>query len=151
LKIKYFSIILIVLAFLAGCANENKIEISTNDVQKIEFELIKTQNLNGAIVYTIKMTNGSDFVIKQNNVYVSYPVKTKTAGYQGNEYKVEAKGNKLNIQPGEKIIFHVIMPFDGIGDKSLLGIDNPSIQINGYLGKLDNKHRFGNVEDLIKK
>jgi hypothetical protein len=151
LKIKYISIFLLALALLVGCDNENKEEISTNDVQKIKFELIKKQTLEGVNSYSIKLINDSDFVIKQNNVFVYYPIKINTDSSKGNEYKVEAKGNKLDIQPREKIILNVLMPFEGMGDQSLLRIDNPSIQINGYLGKIDNKHKFSIGGDLIKK
>jgi hypothetical protein len=42
------------------------------------------------------------------------------------------------------------MPFEGIGDKSLLGIDNPSIQIIGYLDNIENKHKFSIRGDLNK-
>ncbi|NRD78517.1 hypothetical protein HPT25_14215 [Bacillus sp. BRMEA1] len=106
--------------------------------------------MEGAIVYYIKLTNDSDFVIKQNNVFISFPIKVGQGGYKGNAYKVEAKGNKLDIQPGEEITLNAFMPFEGLGDKSLLRIDNPSIQINGYLDKLDNEHKFISGEDLIK-
>lgn len=54
------------------------------------------------MVYTIKLSNDSDFVIRQNNVYVSFPIKTGEMGFKENEYKVEADGNKLNIQPGKR-------------------------------------------------
>lgn len=151
MKIKYLSIVLLTLSLLTGCANKNSKEISTEDLQKIKYELIKKQTLNGAISYSIALINSSDFVIKQNNVFISYPIKIKEGIYKGNDYKVEALGNKLDIQPGEKITLNVFMSFEGIGDKSLLGIENPSIQITGYLGNMDNKHKFTIGGDLIKK
>ena len=150
MKTKYLSVILLILAILAGCVNENKVTISSNDVQKIRYELVKKQTLEGAIVYSIKLINGSNFVIKQNNLFISFPIKTTTNGYKGNEYKVEVKGNKLDIQPGEKITLDAFMPFEGMGDKSMLGIENPMIQINGYLDSVDNKHHFSIGGDLIK-
>lgn len=151
MNFKNLSIILLSLLLLSGCSNENKEAISTNDVQKISWELIKEQTMDGVIVYTIKLINGSDFVIKQNNVFVSYPIITTTNANKSNEYKVEVKGNKLDIQPGEKITLHALMPMEGMGDKSLLRIDDPHIQINGYLDKVDNKHKFSIGGNLIRE
>ena len=34
------------------------------------------------------------------------------------------------------------MPFEGMGDKSLLGIDNPIILLKGYMEVVDDKHQF---------
>lgn len=150
LKIKYLSLILLTFIIMTGCVKENKVAVSTKHLEKIKLELIKKQTSKEGILYYIKLINGSDFVIKQSNVFVSFPIKISQSGYKGNEYKVEAKGNKLDIKPGEKITLDVFMPFEGIGDKSLLGIDNPSIQLIGYLESVDNKHKFSIGGDLIK-
>lgn len=135
---------------MTGCVKENKVPVSTNHLEKIKLELINKQTSKEGILYSIKLINGTDFVIKQNNVFVSFPIKTSQSSYKGNAYKVEARGNKLDIRPGEKITLDVFMPFEGIGDKSLLGIDNPSIQLIGYLEKVDNKHKFSIGGALIK-
>ncbi|KKI91825.1 hypothetical protein WQ54_12705 [Bacillus sp. SA1-12] len=148
MKFKLLSSFLLISVLLAGCVNEKK--ATTYDYQKIRLELIEKKTLEEGISYSIKLINGSDFVIKQNNVFVSFPIKYGEAAYKGNEYKVEAKGNKLDIQPGEKVTLDLFMPFEGIGDKSLLGIDNPSIQLIGYIETVDNKHQFSVGGDLIK-
>ena len=150
LKIKFLSTMLLGFVLLVGCVNENKVAISTNDSEKIKLELIEKQTMKEGISYSIKLINDSDFVIRQNNVFVSYPIKIKTDAFKGNEYKVEAKGNKLDIQPGEKITLNVFMPFEGMGDKSLLGLDNPNIQIKGYLHTIDEEHHFTTGGSLIK-
>ncbi|MFJ5760172.1 hypothetical protein ACIQAA_13800 [Neobacillus sp. NPDC093182] len=150
MKTKYISLILLTIILMAGCVKENKVAVSTNDLEKIKLELIKKQTSKEGILYSIKLINGSDFVIKQNNVFVSFPIKISQTAYKGNEYKVEAKGNKLDIKAGEKITLNIFMPFEGIGEKSLLGIDNPSIQLIGYLENVDNKHKFSIGGDLIK-
>lgn len=149
MKIKYLHIFLLTFVLLAGCVNE-KAAISTIDLEKIKLVLIKKQTLKEGIIYSIKLINDSDFVIRQNNVFVSFPIKVSQGAYKGNKYKVEAEGNKLDIQPGEKVTLDVFMPFEGIGDKSLLGIDNPSIQLIGYLDSIDNKHKFSIGGDLNK-
>jgi len=146
LKVKFISIFLLMVVLLTGCVKDTNL----NDTKKIKVVLIKNKKEKEVNIYTMKLINGSDFVIKQNNVNVSFPIKITQNAYKGNEYKVEAIGNKLDIQPGEDIILNVIMPFEGI-DKSLLALDHPSYQLKGYLGKLDNKHLFSVGGDLINK
>ena len=130
----------ILTLLLAGCVSEKNSTV--DDMGKIELELIEQKTLEEGISYSIKLTNGSDSIIKQNTVFVSFPIKIDENGYKGNQYTVEAKGNKLDIKSGEKITLDVFMPFEGIGDKSLLGIDHPHIQLKGYLDTVDDEHHF---------
>ncbi|WP_053486030.1 hypothetical protein [Lysinibacillus sp. FJAT-14745] len=148
MKLKILSSFIFILVLLAGCDGEK--EFTLNDIKKVKLELIEKETLKEGISYSIKLINDSDYVIKQNNVFVSFMIKEGENAYKGNDYKVEAKGNKLDIQPGEKVTLHVFMPFEGIGDKSLLGIDNPSIQLKGYMEVVDDKHQFTTGGDLIK-
>lgn len=111
-------------------------------MKKIKLELVEQENLEDGISYSIKLINNSDYVIKQNNVYVSFPIKQDERFYKGNDYKVEADGNKLDIQPGENITLRVFMPFRGIVDKTLVETDNPNIQLMGYLQTVDKKNYF---------
>lgn len=149
LKIKHLLIALLTFVLFTGCVNENKASVSTNDYKKIRIELVKKEAIKEGNLYTLKLINNSDFVIKQNNVFVTYPLKINENAYKGNEYKVEAKGNKLDIQPGEKITLSVFMPFEGLGDKTMFALDNPSYQLKGFLENVDSKHHFSVGGDLI--
>lgn len=150
-KYLYLSIILIIIMLLVGgYIIQNKAEVSIEDYKKINLELINKQSSKKGLSYNIKLINGSDFVIKQNNIYVSFPIKTGELSSKGNEYKVEANGNKLDIQPGEEVTLNVYMPFQGIGDTSLLEIESPEIQLIGYLDSVNDKNRFSVGGDLIK-
>jgi hypothetical protein len=140
LNLKILSSFILTLVLLVGCVSEKNITV--NDMGKIKLELIEQKTLEEGISYSIKLTNGSDYVIKQNTVFVSFPIKQGENAYKGNEYTVEATGNKLDIQPGENIILNVFMPFEGMGDKSLLRIDNPNIQLKGYMHTIDEEHHF---------
>ncbi|MGE7999677.1 hypothetical protein ACQKOF_13525 [Lysinibacillus sp. NPDC093190] len=146
IEIELLSSFILILVLLAGCDSEK--EFTLNDIKKVKLELKET--LKERISYSIKLINDSDYVIKQNNVFVSFMIKEGENAHKSNEYKVEAKGNKLDIQPEEKVTLNVFMPFEGMGDKSLLGIDNPSIQLNGYMETVDDKHHFSTGGDLIK-
>lgn len=148
MKMKLLFTSLLILVLLSGCVSEKA--FTTNDIEKIKLALMKTETFENGISYTIQLKNDSDLVIKQNNVFVSYPIKHGESGLKGNQYTVEADGNKLDIQPGEKITLHVFMPFEGMGDQSLLGIDNPNIQLKGYIETVDNEHQFSTGGSLIK-
>lgn len=146
LKNKFMSILILMVFLLSGCTQEIKL----NNIEKIKVELVKKEKRPGIIIYTIKLINGSNFVLKQNNVYVSFPIEINQNAQKGNEYKVEVKGNKLDIQPGEKYTMHVIMPLEGI-DKSVLALDTPNYELKGYLEKVDNKHLFSVGGALVNK
>lgn len=148
MKMKLLCTSLLVLVLLSGCVSEKT--FTTNDIEKITLALMKTERFENGISYTIHLKNDSDFVIKQNNVFVSYPIKLGESGLKDNQYTVEAEGNKLDIQPGEKITLHVFMPFEGMGDQSVLGIDDPSIQLKGFIESVDNEHFFSTGGSLIK-
>ncbi|MFJ7183754.1 hypothetical protein [Lysinibacillus xylanilyticus] len=148
MNLKLLSSFILTLVLLAGCVSKQNITV--DDIKNIKLELIEQQTFEEGISYSIKLTNGSDYVIKQNTVFVSFPIKHGESAYKGNEYTVEAKGNKLDIQPGEKITLNVFMPYKGMGDKSLLGLDNPNIQIKGYLHTIDEEHHFTTGGALIK-
>ncbi|WP_433594877.1 hypothetical protein [Lysinibacillus xylanilyticus] len=148
MNLKLLSSFILTLVLLGGCVSEQNITV--DDIKNIKLELIEQQTFEEGISYSIKLTNGSDYVIKQNTVFVSFPIKHGESAYKGNEYTVEAKGNKLDIQQGEKITLNVFMPYEGMGDKSLLGLDNPNIQIKGYLHTIDEEHHFTTGGSLIK-
>ncbi|WP_088014706.1 hypothetical protein [Gottfriedia acidiceleris] len=149
MRIKFLSLIIIMIILVPGCS-KTKLTISTSDIKKIKVELIQEETIKEGKLYTLKLINGSDFIIKQNNVYVSFPIEITQNAHKGNDYKVEAKGNKLDIQPGEVRILNVYMPYEGL-DKTSLAIDDPSYQLVGYLNQLDGKHHFTIGGDLINK
>ncbi|TQR28955.1 hypothetical protein C7Y47_18865 [Lysinibacillus sphaericus] len=148
MRLKELSSFSFILVLLVGCDSEKKFTL--NDIQKVKLELIEKETLKGGLSYSIKLINDSDYVIKQNNVFVSFMIKEGENAYKGNEYKVEAKGNKLDIQSGEKVTLNVFMPFEGMGDQSLLGIDNPIIQLKVFMEVVDDKHQFTTGGGLIK-
>ncbi|WP_427107628.1 hypothetical protein [Lysinibacillus xylanilyticus] len=106
MNFKLLSSFILALVLLVGCVSKQNITV--NDMENIELELIEQQKFEEGISYSIKLTNGSDYVIKQNTVFVSFPIKQGESAFKGNEYTVEAKGNKLDIQPGEKITLNVL-------------------------------------------
>ncbi len=139
------------MLLLVGCNNNQKLKITAKDLEDIKVELVKKEeeengiNENG-INYTLKLKNKSDFIIKQNNVYLSYPIKID-GGKKGNDFKVEAEGNRLNIDPDEEVTLNVYIPHEGLLPSNLL-IDKPKIEIKGFLEQVDKKHIFNIYQSL---
>jgi len=147
MKIKLFFLMLLTFTFLISCSNQKATKESYSD---IKLELIKEQKLDKGISYKIKLINNSNAVLKQNNVYVYYPIEKRENVYGNNSYKVEAEGNKLDIKPGEKVTLNVFMPLQGIQNQSNIEIKKPVIQLKGYLNKVNNENRFSIGGDLHK-
>lgn len=142
MKFKISILILLIGSILLGCTNQQK-ELSLDEVKKIKIELIEKETTKDGINYSIRLINGSSFTIKQNNMYLSYPIKIDGNGSQKeNKYKVEADGNKLDIESGEEVILTVFMPYEGLGERGSLLINTPDVQLIGYLEKVDENHLF---------
>ncbi|WP_456278919.1 hypothetical protein [Bacillus sp. AK128] len=143
MKTKFLILYIFITLFIIGCSNDQTRIFTSDDIEKIKIKLVEKQEMEDGISYTINLVNGSDYVIKQNNVYLYYPIKTDT-GSKGNEFKVEARGNKLNIEPNEEVTLTIFTPFVGMSNQELL-IEKPTIRINGYIEEVDNSHSFNKV------
>jgi len=82
----------LIYILLTGCNPEP--QVKSSDIDQIKIELIETSIMPQGIAYSLKLKNLSQFTIAQNNVYISYPIKTST-GSKNNPFKIEATNNKL--------------------------------------------------------
>lgn len=132
-------LLLMSLTLITSCSNDTP-HIS-EEVDQIKLELIEQKkDLNG-MVYTLKLTNNSSKVIKQNNVYLSYPIKTSN-GSRSNVFKVEAENNKLNIETGEELILTVFAPKEMYVNNNNIDIDDPTIEIKGFINEVTEQNQF---------
>lgn len=91
----------------------------------------------------MKLINDSNYVIAQNNVYLSFPVTNAINTKWGSSgWKVEASGNKLNIEPGQEVLLNVFMSDEFFKYNELICLDRPSIEIEGYLDEVDDMNQF---------
>ena len=148
MKLKALIAFLLVVTLLFGCTNQEQ-AWTLDDVNQIKIELIEKESRENGTNYSIRLKNDSDFVIKYNNVYLYYPIKSDNNNSQKeNHYKVLATGNKLNIQPGEEVLLRAFMPFEGLGDKSSLAMNEPAYKFIGYWEKVDEPHLFSKAGSL---
>ncbi|WP_088102916.1 hypothetical protein [Halalkalibacter urbisdiaboli] len=132
-------IILFMVLLIVGCSN--KPDITVEDIEKIQLELVETQTMENGTEYHIRLLNGSDYVIKQNTVHFEYPIKLDN-GIKENNYKIEAINNRLNIQPDEEVMLYVFAPFEGMPEKGTLAMDEPSVMVTGYLEEVNEEYMF---------
>jgi hypothetical protein len=133
---------------LSGC--KSAIQVKSADIDQIKLELINQSRMPDGIAYTLKLKNLSKFTIAQNNIYVTYPIKTSN-GSKGNEFKIEAKNNKLQIKPNEEIILNAIAPIEEIEGNQKLDVENFNIEIIGYIDEVKESRRFqksGGIESF---
>lgn len=134
------------VVLIAGCSKDTAIQL--NDVDKITLDLVSTQKLPQGYSYIIKLTNGSSHVIKQNDVYLSYPTKVAN-GEMANTFKVEANGNKLDIQPKDEFNLTVFVPVQSYVDYDKLQVDHPYAEIKGYLDTVSPETLFNSSGSIL--
>ncbi|MDQ0914581.1 hypothetical protein [Paenibacillus sp. V4I5] len=137
IKSKLLSLLIILV--LSGCQND---EISVAQLDNIKLEIVNKTNQPEGVSYSIKLTNESGHVIKQNNIYLSFPLKTQDNGILGNTFKIEATGNKLNIKDNEELIVNVFALKKGYEGNSNLDLDQPYVEIKGYIDEMKGENMF---------
>lgn len=132
-------LILLFLIILSGCRKE-VVKIYDNNVN-IVVEQVSKSELPQGIAYAIKFKNDSKHVIKQNSVYLYFPIiKNNENSKSNNPMKVEAKGNKLNIQPNEEVLLNIFIPFESI--TSEFKDIEPELEIKGYIEEVKEERHF---------
>lgn len=129
----------IIVVLVSACTTEP--QVKSTDINQIKLEIIDKSNRPDGYTYTILLKNLSQFTIAQNNVFISYPIKTNS-GTKGNEFKIEAKNNKLHIKPKEEITLIVFAPFEAFEGNQNLEIENFNIEIVGYIEDVIESRRF---------
>jgi len=138
-KIRLLLSVVLLGIILSGCSSK----VTHKDIDNIKIEVIRETVLPGGISYALKLKNDSGEIIIQNNVYVSYPI-TNAEGTQhkSSNWKVEAKGNQLNIKPGQEVVLNVFMEAEYYKYNNLIDVERPNIEVIGYLNKLDVDNQF---------
>jgi len=136
------------LISISGCDNtafNNKnIDINRIDreVDKITVNIVDFKQKEKELFYTLKLKNGSSHIIKQNVVYLSYPIIISPSNSMMNKCKVEGTGNKLDIKPNEEVMLHVIIPNEYFKNNPKIDSEHPSFEINGYFDEVTQSAHF---------
>ena len=140
------SVILGIIAFavlfsLGGFAVGKNIDNKDNavDASKISniasIKIADKQPMPTGTGYTLTLKNTSIYNIKQNSVYISYPIIIGN-GLRMNNCKVEAIGNELDIKPNEEVTLFVFIPLENYKENESLDINRPQYELKGYFNKV---------------
>ena len=115
--------------------------VLSNELKKISIQLINKSSMPSGISYSFKLKNGSPYLIKQNNAYLSFPIKIQK-GQRSNEFKIEAKGNKLDIKPNEEVMLNVFAPKEDYEKDTSLDIEKPELEFVCYINDVNIENRY---------
>lgn len=142
-NVKRIVLMLVILLILTGCQEK---AIKIEDVDNIQIQLVKEKSLGKVRTYMLKITNKTDHVIAQNEVYLFYPIN-KDNGTNQNDLVVRGKNNDLNIQPGCEVKLNFYVPITLL-KQELLELSNPNIEMIGYFDKVSLETRFQQIIPL---
>ncbi|MFC5405864.1 hypothetical protein [Cohnella soli] len=138
---KFMYIVSTMLLMFSITACNSTIQVKPSDIDQIKLELVSYSKLPNGNAYTVKLRNLSKFKIAQNDIYLSYLIKT-TSGGRTNDFKVMARNNKLNIKPNEEIFVDLFAPIEEFAGNQKLDTETPYIEIIGYLEEVKEERRF---------
>ncbi|WP_258207975.1 hypothetical protein [Paenibacillus radicibacter] len=136
------------ILILAGCKRDivaNQIEID-----QIKIEIVKSSITPDGKLYTFKLINESKLTIIQNNVYLSYPIKT-ASGTKVNGFKIELQNNKLNVVPNEVVLLTAFAPKEMYEGNKHINSDHLYIEMNGYINEVKEGLQFSKSESISVK
>lgn len=113
MKITTLLIGFLALIVLTSCGvdkeSKNTKLIQNFDDNKVVVKLINTSEQNGGISYNISLKNENSSIIKQNNVFIIFPLKSQN-GTKTNPLKIEAQGNKIDISSNQEVVLKAFVP-----------------------------------------
>lgn len=137
-------IIFVILCLLISVSCSNNREVTTDDIDNIKLELVEQKEEANGKVFTLKLHNKSSHIIVQNNVYLSFPIKIEN-GAKGNDFKIEARNNKLNINPEEELLLTVFAPKEMYEGNHNIDLEDPHIEIKGFFNEVTEINQFNMI------
>ncbi|MED1780707.1 hypothetical protein P4V43_02580 [Brevibacillus fortis] len=132
------------LGYLYYYHNSNP-SIGTNVISElnnnIKVSSIKLEQGTNEMIYTYQITNSTPYLIKHNNVFLSFNIVEKDLIKQNN-FKIEGMGNKLNIAPNETIYLTFSVPRNIFDSSKSLMTDKPTLEMKLYINKVEQDKFF---------
>lgn len=139
----FLTVILVIFISVIGYnyKNMNKNVINIDELSKIQIEFIDESVSSEGINYVCKLTNGSPYIIKQNDTYLEIPIREKNS-IRTSGLSVHGTGNKLNIKPNEEVVLVFYVPTKVLGKDTSLDPKSPSVKMTGYLNEIREETLF---------
>ncbi len=148
-RISYLIILVgICIALISTSCSSTKVTSLSEELDKIKLEVVTKSELPEGIAYSIRLTNDSSYLIKQNNVYISYPLRTGKNINSLNSAKIEAEGNKVDIRSGDEVILNAYIPA-GVFNSDKVDLNILQYELKGYIGEVKDINRFARLGDVF--
>lgn len=122
---------------------EEAIHVTFDTVDRIEIKLVSEKDMPSGRAYTIQMTNKSDLTIKQNVLYLSFPLISADGKRESTDpFKIETTGNRLDILSSDTVNLHAYIPLEAMPDEIFTEGLQPYMEIVGYFEEVTENTRF---------
>lgn len=128
-----------ILFVLVGCSSQ--IQVQLEDMQKIDISLHHYEETEDHLLYVLALQNNSPYILKQNTVYVGYQIKIEN-GSKASRALFKAEGNRLDIQPNEKVDLTVLVPKDELPNSAKILEDSITYELHGFLNEVTQETSF---------
>lgn len=140
-------LIMFLIGALIGCS-----EGDFFSDENIKFNIIDIQSTTEYKAYTIEVTNDNRIELTHLELFLSYPIKTEN-GSESNPFVIKGEPETLkrpvNLKSGESIQFSIVAPIKKVfSNSNLLDLENPSVELNGYVVKGKKEIPFGMIGGL---
>lgn len=118
---------------------DGELGYTVQDLEGIEFEIVEEKQIDETTrIYSIELVNGTEHHIIDAVFRMSHPIKIEN-GQSGNPFQVDHR--LYNIEAGKTIRFNMELP-SGIFDSDQVELDSASLDLTGYLNKLEGENVF---------
>jgi hypothetical protein len=119
------------------------IHVTFDAVNRIEIKLVSEKDMPSGRAYTIQMTNKSNMTIKQNVLYLSFPLISADGKRESTDpFKIKTTGNRLDILPSDTVNLHAYIPLEAMPDEIFTEGLQPYMEIVGYFEEVTENTRF---------
>ena len=139
------TVIGLVIFIMIGCSRKPDSKKMFDD-SLLQISIVKKQVTPEGFAYQVSFKNKTPFIVKNNAVYLSFPIKMGQSGLRTNPFKIEAddiKGNIDYVKPGDEVILSIYAPVKEVfSETKLIDLEHPSIDAKGYVLQGEKEIRY---------
>lgn len=125
--------------FIVGCTNQ--VQVNLDEIEHVKVTLSDFEETDEQFLYVLTLHNGTSHAIKQNTASLIYTIQTEN-GSKGSSAVFKAQGNKLDIQPNEKVGLTIVVPKDELPNPSKIIKDYVTLSIDGFFEEVTQENSF---------
>ncbi len=110
-------------------------------VDQITIQKLDERTSEEGIEYSFLIANGSDYTVREMSVGFSYPIKTNN-GTKSNKDQIKSTDGLDVFKPGAELTIIIFVPEAYYSGRNY-DMEEPEIQIEGYLNSVKELNKFG--------